>query len=106
MISRIDLLNKLLKQGMNGNILNVIMNIYSSAKSCIKNNREFSEIFSCEMGLRQSVNLSPLLFSLFVNDFDDYISNYYKGLHVANIYNDDIVFMKLFSLLYADDTII
>ena len=92
MISRVDLWRKLLNTCLNGKNSYVIKNIYSSAKSCIKNNREFSKLFCCEMGLRQGENLSPLFFALFVDDFDSYISNYYKGFDVAELY--DIEFMN------------
>ena len=37
--------------------------------------------------------------------FDQYIPNYYL-MKPIYIYNDYIVFMELFPLLYADDTII
>ena len=56
-------------------------------------------------------NLSPLLFALFINDFTNYVSKSYKGVDIANtcypsLHDEDIVLLKLFVLLYADDTII
>ena len=102
-----DVISNYGRKYVNGNILNVIMNMYSSAKYCIENNREFIKVlFICEMGLQQGENLSPSLFSVFINHFSEYISIHYKGFDIANIYSGDIVFMKLFSLLYVDDTII
>ena len=56
------------------------------------------------MDLKQGENVSPLLFSLFVDDFDSYISNHYRGFGVARLHN--IEFMNLFSLHYANDTIV
>ena len=50
-------------------------------------------------------------FSHFINDFKQYISSSYSGINIADtcypsLNNDDIVLMKLFVLLYADDTIV
>ena len=64
------------------------------------------------IGVRQGDNLSPVLFALFINDFSEYVSTAYGGLNIAQscypslMNNEDIVLLKLFVLLYADDTII
>ena len=69
--------------------------------------------FSSMSGVCQVENLSPILFSLFLNDLVHFMSNSYNGLttlseDVASILNtEDIeVFFKLYILLYADDTVI
>ena len=59
--------------------------------------------------MRQGDNL--LLFALFINDFFHYISQSYKGLNIyrtcyPTLSNEDLLFFKLFVLLYADDTVI
>ena len=58
-------------------------------------------------------NLSPLLFSLFLNDLTEFIAHAYNGLEDLSdmskilIGNYEIeVFFKLYILLYADDTVI
>ena len=63
--------------------------------------------------MRQGENLSPLLFAIYLNDFEYFVSRSYKGLHTFandvrnNLSDDDVeVFLRLYVLLYADDTII
>lgn len=104
-IPREALWYKLLKEGVAGNILDVIKSIYSDIKSCIFTNGEKSEFFASLKGVRQGENLSPLLFSLFVNDLEDFL---YKGggqtliLKGSNLHQ----YMKLMVIMYADDTVL
>ena len=71
-----------------------------------------SDYIMCNIGVRQGDNLSPVPFALFINEFNEYISTAYGGLNIAQscypslINSEDIVLLKLFVLLYADDTII
>ena len=59
----------------------------------------------CNNGLRQGENLSPILFSLFVNDMEHYLSNNSSvGLNFPN--NDLQSLLKTVVLLYADDMIL
>lgn len=85
--------------------------MYENAKSCVKQGCKLSEYFYSNVGVRQGENLFPVLFSLFLNDLVEFLSHSYDGL--SNIYNaahifldnDDIsVYLKLYLLLYADDT--
>ena len=85
--------------------------IYDNAKSCVKTGENMSMFCSSMSGVRQGENLSPILFSLFLNDLVHFMSNSYNGLStlsedVASILNtEDIeVFFKLYLLLYGDDT--
>ena len=104
---------KLIGAGINGRILNAIYVLYANAKSCVKHNGKLSDSFACNVGVRQGENLSPLLFAIYLNDFEMFLSNKYKGLdsfsHEASKYlsDDDVeMFLRLYVLLYADDTIV
>ena len=56
-IDRASLWVKLLKNGVNGKIIQVIYNMYKNAKSCVKSCDKISDFFSCDMGVRQGVLL-------------------------------------------------
>ena len=88
---------------------NIIVNMYANIKSCISYNNNVSDFFNCANGVRQGENLSPFLFSLFLNDLDSYLlSNNIIGLKTISdeIENDLAIFLKLFVMLYADDTVL
>ena len=93
--------------------MKLIFNLYKNTKACVKFNNKISQSFDCNIGVRQGDNLSPLLFALFINDFEKFLSEKYNGLRTLNnIYrnvstNDEILtYLRLYVLLYADDTII
>ena len=66
--------------------------------------------FSCNIGVRQGENLSPMLFAIYLNDLENFFcqSGIVNGVTCVseNVTNDAYIFLKLFVLLYADDTVI
>ena len=81
--------------------------MYHAAKSCIKVGNYLTEVFHCNIGVRQGENLSPVLFAMLINEFKNNLSTKYNGVHINQLYNTDIdLQLKLFTLLYADDTIV
>ena len=79
-VERAFLWQKLLDQKINGKILKVIKNVYENAKSCITVNNNVSDFFQVNIGVRQGENLSPVIFALFLNDMNAYMSDYMSGL--------------------------
>ena len=67
-VVRDNLLLKLIKIALRGNILNIIKSIYDNVKSRVKYMNSPSKSFECQLGVRQGGCLSPFLFSMFIND--------------------------------------
>ena len=111
-INRAMLWKKLILYGVSGKVLNVILNMYKSIKSCVMNNGVQSELFDSHVGLRQGEHLSPLLFALFLNDMETFfpVQEWNTLKCIEKLYNDsnDGIngLLNLFVLLYADDTVI
>ena len=104
---RVGLWNKLLKDEINGKFFNVIFNLYQNIKSCISLNSSNSIFFESSIGLRQGENLSPVLFSIFLNDLEPYLQAKNDTGVEFEFANDDMFFyFKFLVLLYADDTAI
>ena len=67
-------------------------------------------MFECNVGVRQGENLSPLLFSLHLNDHKEEFSDKFQGLPFLDNMASDMTGTKwnamssFFLLLYTDDT--
>ena len=79
--------------------------MYSDIKSCVSLNGDCSTFFYCKNGLRQGENLSPILFSLFLNDLESFLL---RGNNFGmNIFDDSLqCYLKLVVLLYGDDMVL
>jgi hypothetical protein len=70
---------------------------------------KFSSFFRCDIGVRQGENFPPFLFAIYLNDLEHFfVENNVNDLeNIRNVCSENLnIFVKLFSLLYADDTII
>ena len=69
-VVRKNLWYKLIKLGLRGKILIIIKSMYASVKSRVKYCNKLGNEFYCKLGVRQGECLSPLLFSMFLNDIE------------------------------------
>ena len=112
-VNRVYLWQKLMNNNIDVKVFRIIHNLYANAKSCGRIGNSKSTSFSSNIGVRQDKNLSPVLFSLFLNDLTEFIYHAYDGLNAVSdmskiiLNNDEIeVNFKLYVFLYADDTVI
>ena len=90
---------ELIQSGVRGKILDVIQSMYRNIKSKVKYDNKLSNDFSSRLGVRQGECLSPFLFSMYLNDFENELIQKGAG-------GFDIGMLKLYLLLYADDIVI
>ena len=62
-----------IQYGIRGKILTIIKSLYNDIKARVEYNNTLSEAFECHLGVFQGDLLSPLIFSLYVNDLEDYM---------------------------------
>uniref|UniRef100_A0A0P4VXM0 Reverse transcriptase domain-containing protein n=1 Tax=Scylla olivacea TaxID=85551 RepID=A0A0P4VXM0_SCYOL len=68
-------------------------------------NQEISDTFVCNVGVKQGENLSSVLFAFYVNDIESKLTEY--NCSYVNFGDDFLnMYLKLFVIMYADDTII
>ena len=103
----------MLASGISGKLFDIIKNMYEKAKSSVALTAEKqSDFFTCNIGVRQGENLSPLLFSIYLHDLKSFISQKCNGLkdienlQKEHLHEEIVTFLKLYILLYADDTVI
>ena len=56
-------------------MLNMLKGIYNQVNCCVRWKSEISEFFDCPLGVKQGCILSPLIFSLFVNEVANVVSS-------------------------------
>ena len=93
-INRAALLFKMRQQGITGNFLNIIRDMLNKAKSTVRWNNEYGELFDNLYGVLQGNVSSPALFKLFLEDLRSYLDNIY-GVRIGE--------MLIAYLLLADD---
>jgi len=105
---------KRLDSGVDGRTLTVIKNMYRKAKSCVKTENVCSDYFCCYSGVGQGEHLSPVLFAIYLNDLQEYMAERSEGLPSLGREarglgwerEDESLMLKMFMLLYTDDTTI
>ena len=90
---------KLRKLGIGGLFYNVVKNMYSETKSCVKLANGLTEMFTTSTGIKQGDSLSPILFNTFIDD----VTGIFCPVQCAAVSLDDI---QMNCLIYADDLLI
>ena len=84
------------RAGIDGKCLRIIKSRYSTVKSCIKFNNNYSEYFDISLDLKQGAIISPLMWAVFIEDLEMFLQ---VGPN-SGISIDDIIIILL---LFADD---
>ena len=81
--------------------------MYQGLKSLIIVNNKQCALFPCNIDIRQGKHLSPVLFSLYINHLEDYLSNQgCEGVSpMSNNQNQTLdIALHMFCLLFPYDT--
>ncbi len=65
---------QLITEGIHGNILKVLISMYSNLKSCVKTQNGLTEFFRCLIGTRQGCMISPFLFILYIMELIKFVT--------------------------------
>ena len=90
-----DLVYKLSQIGVSYKFSKTIQKMYNYTQNCVLYEDELSNWFESNQGLKQGCILSPLLFSLYINDLSELIGG---GVSLGD--------MCINALLYADDIVL
>ena len=89
---------KLRKIGVSDMFYTILKDMYRQTKLCVKINDHITDFFTSNIGVRQGDTLSPNLFKIFLNDFQNTLDNSCDPVQLSNY--------KLNCLLYADDLVL
>jgi hypothetical protein len=93
------------KIGLPPSLLAAIQSLYSSDVCVVQTGLNTSPTIRLEKGVRQGCPLSPLLFSLFVNDVDQYVDKPHDDGSSAGVSysSNDTTSQTVSFVMYADD---
>ena len=98
-VDRRLLFDKLSGLGVNGNFLNTLKSMYSCVKAQVRVGDRLTRDFVCNTGVKQGRALSPLLFSLYINDIE-------MSLRAIGFRGVKVGATVFYCLMYADDLVI
>ena len=84
--------------GINGKILNIIRSMFTSIKTRVFSNDIKSEVYYGSLGVRQGECLSPFLFSMYINDLQEFLVSESGWVTIGHI--------QMLLSLYVDDVVV
>ena len=97
-VDRLLLWQKLFTQNVSTKMVRMLKAIYADVRAYIRTSKGLTNTVPCPVGVRQGCIISLIIFTLFLNDLQEYISVGSHGIDIETI--------KLFVLLFADDLVI
>jgi len=94
-VEYVKLFESLLKRNMNCIYLRCLVNLYTNQKLCVKWNGHKSTLFDAKNGVKQGGILSPLLFSVYMDDLLSQLRSCGSGCYIGPYFCG--------ALSYADD---
>ena len=98
---RVGLWKKLLAKTTNGKFFRFIFSMYTGIKSCDAYNGGQSSFFSSFREVRRGEHLSPVLFALFLNDLETFLSDRSCNCVNFKFRYDDIFFFFFFFFFFS-----
>jgi hypothetical protein len=99
-INRNILWNSLRSLGLHGRMMDTIISMYKNINIRVRLNGQLGDSFSSLLGVKQGDPLSPLLFGLFIDRLESYLTSEHP--HIGVILNESLLNL----LLYADDLVL
>ena len=97
-INHLDLFNCLKRKGLHGNILRILVSMYSEMKCHLRINDKLTESFNCNIGSRQGDVSSTIIFNLYIGE----LSTLFKDRGHRGIFVNETT-PEVLCLLFADD---
>ena len=96
-MDRLLLWQKSFTQNVSTKMVGMLKAIYADVRAYIRTSKGLTNTVICPVGVRQGCIISPIIFTLFLNDLQEYISVGSHGIDIETI--------KVFVLLFADDLV-
>ena len=95
---RMGLLLKLEEAGIRGKFYNVIKQMYTDVRWCVKTQDKRTNLYQSNVGVKQGDIISPFLFNIYLNDLPNFIGTNEDTPTLTN--------QPIYCLMYADDLIL
>ena len=95
-VDRSLMIESLLALGLPSAFVKIIASMYNIVKIVVRVGKDFSRVIRSRLGVKQGCTISPRLFSLYINDFEEYLID--RGAPKIKLSSASVM-----ALLFADD---